>query len=254
MTSSTKNPFPQSVPKPPRRLSPESISAKAEEIATIVTRLDRAGADLDAAITEISVDLTDVAKGRRETELRAAFAGTVAPLLAALAALRDDLAPQAPYFGRDAVRSRATFGESVDALQSAQLGSFWLARIARASVGDLREIAREAAGRSDLALCLAVENEVGHRVLVGDQADEIIGIVASVPVPPQDAAALQRIGSAWGAAEQARLTVDERSTGVSRSVERMNAAFAAAALVGRPSMPVPAHAPAVEVADLVPAS
>ncbi len=246
MTSTTKNPFPQSVPKPPRRLSPESISTKAEEIAAIVSRLDRAGADLDAAITEISVDLTDVAKGRREMELRAAFAGTVAPLLAPLAVLRDELASQAPYFSRDAVRSRATFGESTDALQSAQLGSYWLARVARASVTDLLEIARDAAGRSDLALCLAVENEVGHRVLVGDQADEIIGIVASVQVPPQDAAALQKIGAAWGAAELARLVAEERSTGESRSVERMNVAFAAAAMVGKPKLP--ALAPAVMVA------
>lgn len=251
MSTNQKNLFLQPVPQPPRRLSPESISTKGDEVDVLAARLDKAGTDLDAAVAEISVDLTDVARGRRELELRGAFGEAVAPLVAKLVELRDALEAQAPYYTREAVRSRATFGETSDPLASAQLGAYWHARVGKAGVVDLLEIARAAAGGFDLALCLAVEGEVAHRGLSGDDAEEIVGLCASVPTPPQDAAAARRIGEAWGVAEQARLTVEERATGTSRSVERMNAAFAAAALVGKPK--APASAPAVEVAELVPA-
>ena len=61
---------------------------------------------------QLTKALPKLAKAASSPDLRAAFADGAAPLVASLAQLRDDLEAQAPYYGRDAVRSRATFGTS----------------------------------------------------------------------------------------------------------------------------------------------
>jgi hypothetical protein len=237
VTSIPINPFALTVTRPPRRLQPEQIAARHEDVADLARRIERAGIGLDERLAGINIDLTDPAKAKLANQYREEYAAAVAPLAERLAVLRDELASQAAHYDRDSIRARALFGDDNDPQKAAVLGSFWLARLEKASVVDLTSIAHDAASRFDVALCLAVENEVAHRGLTGDVAEEIKALVASVPMSPSDIAVNEKIAGGYATAELTRLDAMQRASGRSLTVERLQAAFDAAALTGKPKVP-----------------
>ena len=127
----------------------------------LARRIERAaGIGLDENLAGINIDLTDPAKAKLDKEFRADYVAAVAPLAKRLAVLRDELAGQAAHYDRDNIRARALFGDDNDPQKSAVLGTYWHARLPKASVVDLTAcIAFDGASRFDVALCLAVENE-----------------------------------------------------------------------------------------------
>ena len=70
-TVSNINPFALTVTQPPRRVPPEQIAARHEDVHDLARRIERGGIGLDDRLAGINIDLTDPANAKLAKGCRA---------------------------------------------------------------------------------------------------------------------------------------------------------------------------------------
>jgi hypothetical protein len=217
-------------PSPIRRVPPkmqaatiDDLAREARDLAAELQRIDeQLSRDLQAV--DISRLKADVAQAEQKA-IREKAAERGSRIVRRLTEIVDTVAEQPQHFTPQAVKARATF--DADPLKDATIGSYWLGRLAAADLGELEEVARGAAGASNLALAYAVSREVLRRSLDAGARDSILRLVQATALPPAESGAIDRLMVIRTSAELALASHVQATTGRDLSNQRLAAAVAA---------------------------
>lgn len=208
-----------------RRLKPADVVKQLmEPYRRHRAAIDRRIEQTNLEVAKIDPRMQDRFRREAERETRSRAGEQMAPDHHAMMELREAMLAQQRHYTPEAIRARAQFDS--DPLRNAQIGSYHLARLAAASVQELRLLADEAASEGELAQAMAIRREVLRRSDVPDEVRaDVLAAVDQVPLPPEEAAVFDALEQGLREIALTETRIAETTSGKSRPLDRLAVAY-----------------------------